>query len=1101
MSELRGLPRLPDGLLRWTGLPGAATAHALVQAAEAATGPLCVLAHDPGIAARLEEELRFFGGSGLPILALPDYETLPYDLYSPHPDIISQRLRALARLPDLRRGVVIVDVLCALQRLPPRRFIDAHALSLAVGEELDLEAFRARLVAAGYLGVPQVGAPGEFALRGSLFDIYPMGSEVPYRIDLLDRDLDSIRSFDPESQRSLERVERLELLPAREFPFSPEAIKEFRRRFRVRFPGDLTRMPLYRDLGDGIASAGIEHYLPLFHEQTATLFDYLPAQSVLVLPGDQAAQLAETWRMIEERHAERCHDIERPILDPAELYLDPEQWSALAEQRPRILLQAGSEPDASATTVDFGAEPPPAARLDPRRPESVDGLRTSAACGHPRPHADRRREPGRRETLREMLHTPAHRRQVPDWAAVHRQRRAAGDRRGAGGRRPAAAAGRRRHRRREPDLRRARGAAAPPRRARPTRRLIRNLTELGRAIRSCTSSTAWGAIWASKRWRSAAAAASTWPSNTPTGPRFTCRSAAWSWSTATPAPTPPTRRCTSSAAATGSAPSARRASRCATRRPSCWPSTPSAPPAAGTPSRCRTTTRASRPAFRSRKPPDQARAISEVLADIGSDKPMDRVVCGDVGFGKTEVAMRAAFVAAHAGQQVAVLVPTTLLAQQHAEIVQQPHGRLAAARGGADALRVAQEQQQILADLAAGKLDIVIGTHRLLQKDVKFQRLGLLIIDEEHRFGVKQKEAFKALRAEVDVLTLTATPIPRTLSLAMSGLRDLSIIATPPPRRMAVKTFVRPFDAELVREACLREFKRGGQVYFLHNKVETIERVAHDLAQLLPEATLRVGHGQLPERDARTHHGGLPPPPLQPAGVHAPSSRAASTCRPPTPSSSTAPTPWAWPSCTSCAAGSGARTTRPMRTCWCPAATRSRATRSSAWRPSSPWANWASASRWPATTWKSAAPASCWATSRAATSRRSASRCSTTAGTGRARHPRRPRAGFRRRRAARARTSTWASPALLPTDYVPDVHQRLVLYKRIASAPTTTELDELQVETIDRFGPLEEPARNLFRIARLRIHARACGVERLELGAERRLGHFHRRDANRPRPG
>jgi len=1085
MSEFPGLPRLPDGLLRWTGLPGAATAHALVLAAEAASGPLCVLAHDPGIAARLEEELRFFGGSALPILALPDYETLPYDLYSPHPDIISQRLRALARLPDLRRGIVIVDVLCALQRLPPRRFIDAHALSLAVGEDLDLEAFRARLVAAGYLGVPQVSAPGEFALRGSLFDIYPMGSEVPYRIDLLDRDLDSIRSFDPESQRSLERVERLELLPAREFPFSPEAIKEFRRRFRLRFPGDLTRMPLYRDLGDGIASAGIEHYLPLFHEQTATLFDYLPARSVLVLPGDEVAQLAETWRMIEERHAERCHDIERPILDPAELYLDPTQWSALAGQRPRILLQGGSEPDASVASIDFGAEPPPAARLDPRRPESVTAFALQLREDTHGRTLIAAESPGRRELLLEQLRTqglsPA---QVPDWATflassaplaitvaplasgvrlaaprvtIYAEEQLFGER----------ARQERRRRRVERDPARLIQQLAD---LRPGAPVVHEDYGVGR-YRGMTTMEVGGTTGEFLVLEYAE------------GDKIYVPVAALdrvSRYTGAPPESAPLHKLGSEAWSKARARAAQRIRDAAAELLDVYSRRAARPGTALLVDEAQL--RAFEAGFPFEETADQATAIEQVIADLGAPKPMDRVVCGDVGFGKTEVALRAAFVAVQAGKQVAVLVPTTLLAQQHYQTFADRFADWPVRIDSLSRMRGDAQAKAVLAGLAEGKVDVVVGTHRLLQASVKFKDLGLLIVDEEHRFGVKDKERLKQLRAEVDVLTLTATPIPRTLNMSLGGLRDLSLITTPPASRLAIRTFVSEWNDALVREACVRELRRGGQVYFVYNAVDTIERKGQQLADLLPEARIAIGHGQMRERDLEQvmldfyHRRSnlLLCTTIIESGIDVPSANTIVIER---------------------ADRFGLAQLHQLR---------GRVGRS----------------HHQAYAYLLAPPKEALTPDAAKRLEAIATLDELGSGFVLATHDLEIRGagellgdeqsgqiheiGFALYMELLERAVTALKsgrepdlerplhhgpevelhvPALLPEAYLPDVHTRLVMYKRIASAPTTVELDELQAENIDRFGPLEEPARNLFRIARLRIHARACGVERIELGA------------------
>jgi transcription-repair coupling factor (superfamily II helicase) len=398
-------PVLPsDGRprVRWHGLAGAAAALYLPRAATQLNQPLLIVARDAAEMSRLEDELRFFAPPSLPIVAFPDYETLPYDQFSPHPDIISQRLRTLSRLPALGAGIIITDLPTSLQRLPPRSFIDGHALALRVGEQLALEPFRLRLTAAGYASVPQVAAPGEFAIRGSLFDIFPMGSEVPLRIDLFDLQIDSIRSFDPDTQRSDARLERLELLPAREFSLAPESIRDFRRRFRTRFEGDLTRMPLYRDVGDGLAPAGIEYYLPLFFEATASLFDYLPHGAVIALPGDHPVLLPPVWRSIEERYDERRYDIEHPVLAPAEIFLTPEEWVIAAGERRQLLL--GGDPDAhdGIETADLRTGAAPAVRLDPRREETIRAFAEDIAA-RPGRILLAAESPGRRELLFDLL--------------------------------------------------------------------------------------------------------------------------------------------------------------------------------------------------------------------------------------------------------------------------------------------------------------------------------------------------------------------------------------------------------------------------------------------------------------------------------------------------------------------------------------------------------------------------------------------------------------------------------------------------------------------------------------------------------------------------
>ena len=420
----RILPDQQHPLLRWTGLAGAGTALHLARSTTGIRAPLLLVAADAAGATRLEEEIRFFAPATLPVLAFPGYETLPYDQFSPHPDIISQRLRTLARLPTLGRAIVVTDLPTALQRLPPRSFIDGHALAIDVGQELDLAAFRLRLAAAGYASVPEVGAPGEFAIRGSLFDVFPMGSEVPLRIDLMDLRVESVRSFDAETQRSGETLPRVDLLPAREFGLGAESVRDFRRRFRTRFEGDLTRMPLYRDVGEGLAPAGIEYYLPLFFDETTSLFDYLPASAIVALPTEYPAVLASAWAPVEERFEERRYDIEHPVLAPGEIFLPPADWQAASARSPRLLLGDGDQrpagvrgikEDAStvddagasgdhdkAPVLDLGTSVAPALRIDQRREDSIKDFATRLA-NHDGRVLLAAESAGRRELLRDLL--------------------------------------------------------------------------------------------------------------------------------------------------------------------------------------------------------------------------------------------------------------------------------------------------------------------------------------------------------------------------------------------------------------------------------------------------------------------------------------------------------------------------------------------------------------------------------------------------------------------------------------------------------------------------------------------------------------------------
>ena len=1065
--------------MHWAGLAGAGAVLRLAEAAERAGRPLLVIAPDAAEATRLEDELRFFAPAGLPVLAFPGYETLPYDQFSPHPDIISQRLRALALLPMMGRGLVVTDLPTALQRLAPRSFLDGNALSLEVGRPLDLAAFRVRLATAGYASVPQVGEPGDFAIRGSLFDLYPMGADAPLRIDLLDDRVDSIRHFDAETQRSGERVQRVELLPAREFALGPDSIRDFRRRFRTRFEGDLTRMPVYRDVGDGLAPAGIEYYLPLFHQQTSTLFDYLPAGATVAIPADTDRVLATAWTSVLERYEERRYDIEHPVLEPAEIFLAPDEWTASLAVHQRIVLGAAGD-----DAADLATEDAPPLRLDPRRTDSVAGFAATLAA-HPGRVLIAAESPGRRELLLELLrphgveprpvggwhdflaadvrlgitvaplaagvHLPA------DGMTLYAETQLFGER----------ARQERRRRRSERDPARIIQQLSD---LRPGAPVVHEDYGVGRYL-GLTTMTAGGheaeflvleyadgdklyvpvqSLERVSRYTGATA---------DEAPLHRLGSEQWSKARARAAAK------IRDAAAELLDVYARRAAR------------------QGHAHACDDAQlRAFAAGFPFEETADQAAAIAAVVDDLRSPRPMDRVVCGDVGFGKTEVALRAAFVAVQGGKQVAVLVPTTLLAQQHWQSFADRFADWPVRVELLSRFRGDAQSKATLTALAEGRVDIVVGTHRLLQPGVKFRNLGLLVIDEEHRFGVRDKERLKALRAEVDVLTLTATPIPRTLNMALGGIRDLSLISTPPAGRLSIKTFVSEWADPVIREACLRELRRGGQVYFVHNAVETIDNMARRLVELVPEARIAIGHGQMRERDLEQvmldfYHKRanlLLCTTIIESGIDVPTANTIIIDR---------------------ADRFGLAQLHQMR---------GRVGRSHH-----------QAYAYMLTPPKNAMTAD-------AVRRLEAIESLEDLGAGfvLATHDLEIRGagellgegqsgqiqeiGFAlymellERAVATMRAGRVPElerplhhgpevdlhvPALLPEAFLPDVHARLVLYKRISSVASEAELDDLLAEATDRYGVLPEPARNLFRIARLRVAASRLGIERLDVGA------------------
>ncbi|MGH8265914.1 MAG: transcription-repair coupling factor, partial [Steroidobacteraceae bacterium] len=839
---------------RWHQLYGSAAALALAEAAGADPRLYVVIADAARELERLTAELRFFGGDALPLLRLPDWEVLPYDLFSPHPDITSERLRTLFELPRTRRGCLAVAADTLLQRLPPRDYVQGRAFELARGQPLALEPFRQRLLEAGYASVSQVVSPGEFAVRGSLLDVFPMGSPTPLRIDLFDEEIEAIRRFDPETQRSLDSLDAVRLLPAREVPLDGPAVKDFRRRFRTRFEGDPNKTGIYRGVSEGLAPAGVEFYQPLFFESTATLFDYLPADAVIARDAALSGTLLKAWADIEARYEDRRHDIERPVLRPAELFLEPAQLAAALGGFASITLDAfKAESELAGATCavrNFPTAAPRELRIDVHAQQPFAPLDSFLRQfdGRVLIAAD---SPGRREVLQETLRAQQHEVvTVAGWKAF-----AAGDARLA-----LAIA---------PDLE-GLTLTAPPlaviaeaqlfgARARQERRrkrvsdpqaILRDLQDLNPGAPVVHEEYGVGryagltpmeiagqpgeflvleyldgdrvyvpvhALHLVSRYTGAA------PESAPLHKLGTDQ-----WARAR-------KRAAEQIRDVAAELLDLYARRKAQRGLSLTVSEPDYQTFAN--------------AFPFEETEDQAETIRQVLADLASERPMDRIVCGDVGFGKTEVAMRAAFVAAQAGRQVAVLAPTTLLVQQHLANFRDRFADWPVRIEPLSRFGTSKETRVALAGLEQGKVDIVIATHRLLHSHARFKDLGLLIIDEEQRFGVRDKQRLQALRANVHVLTLTATPIPRTLNMALGGLRDLSLITTAPAARLAIRTFLIEWHGPTLREAALRELRRGGQIYFVHNEVRSIGKIAAELQALVPEASVRIGHGQMRERE------------------------------------------------------------------------------------------------------------------------------------------------------------------------------------------------------------------------------------------------------------
>ncbi|MFZ5575323.1 MAG: transcription-repair coupling factor [Pseudomonadota bacterium] len=833
-------PAAPPARRRQTGLAGAADALYLAELARHAAPQLvvCASAWD---ANRLAEELRWFDPE-LRVCAFPDWETLPYDAFSPHPDLISERLATLYQISRGEFDIAVVAFSTALYRLAPPAFLAAHTFFLKQKDTLDEAAFRAQMALGGYTHVNQVYAPGEFSVRGGLIDLFPMGSAVPYRIDLFDNEIETIRAFDVDTQRSIYPVDAVRLLPAREFPLDEAGITRFRQAFRERFEGDPSKSKLYKDVSNGLAPAGIEYYLPLFFEHTATLFDYLPKTVRLVFHGALDAAGQAFWADAQGRYRLLSGDQDRPLLPPAEIFLSTESFFVLARAHERLDVDQAGE---------GLARPVPPVAVDRREAHPVaklrgfiDGFAGKVLIVAP--------SAGRRETLHEYLAEHGLDAKLcegwagclPDAGRILLTHGPLAEGFVTADGRLAVVT--------ETEL-----YAIPPktRRAREARatqidNLLRDLSELkpgdpvvhaqygvGQYLGLVSmdlgdGDTEFLQLEYAKGDKLYVPVANLHLISRYSGagegevPLHKLGTDQWEKAR---------RRAMQAARDTAAELLNLYALRAAREGHAFQFSMHDY--------------EAFAEGFGYEETPDQAAAIAAVMADMQSGKPMDRLVCGDVGFGKTEVALRAAFMAVMGGYQVAVLVPTTLLAEQHFNNFSDRFSQWPVKLAELSRFRSPKEQAEALKALAEGRLDIVIGTHRLIQKDVKFARLGLVILDEEHRFGVRQKERLKALRAEVDVLTLTATPIPRTLAMSLEGIRDFSVIATAPQKRLAVKTFVQPFSGGLIREAVLRELKRGGQVYFLHNEVSTIEAMRERLEKLLPEARIRVGHGQMGERE------------------------------------------------------------------------------------------------------------------------------------------------------------------------------------------------------------------------------------------------------------
>ncbi|MGZ8928623.1 MAG: transcription-repair coupling factor, partial [Methylobacter sp.] len=1032
---------------------------------------------------RLEHELSFFLQNEHPILHFPDWETLPYDVFSPLPEIISERLRTLALLPQVKRGALVVPVTTLMHRLAPREHVLANSFAVKTGDDFNLELNRLKLESVGYQCVSQVYQHGEFAVRGSIVDLFPMGSKTPFRIELFDDEIESIRTFDPETQRSLEICERIELFPAREFPFTDESIKHFRQTFREYFPETSPKNHLYNDVTKGITPGGIEYYLPLFVEHTATLFDYLPASAVLVTSEAFSSTSQAFYAEAEDRFQQRKYDVDRPLLNPELLFLLADELVQRTLSFARITLESIKSTDNQGS--DFNCHALPDVTLDAKLKNPAQKLQqfigefdgkilfVAESAGH------------REGLIYKLKHHKISVKQVESWQQFLKSEISpcilvAPMDQGLWLENPAIAiitesqlSGEKVQQRRR---RRKSGA-------RELENIVNNLNQLTIGSPVVHQEHGVGRYLGLQTLKFGGIAAEflalEYANNdklyVPVSSlhvigRYTGMSpenaplhklGGDQWSKAKKKAMERIR----DVAAELLEIHAKRA----VKKGHAF-------------TIADTDYQAFADAFPFEETPDQQAAIEMILEDMASPQPMDRVICGDVGFGKTEVSMRAAFIAVQSGKQVAILVPTTLLAQQHYQNFRDRFADWPVRIEVTSRFISPKQQKEIAYDLEQGKVDIVIGTHKLLSPEIKYKALGLVVIDEEHRFGVRQKEHFKKLRNELDMLTLTATPIPRTLNMAMSGLRDISIIASPPPNRHAIKTFISEWIDSQVKEACLREIKRGGQVFFLHNDVKTMEKMATELRQLVPEARIEMAHGQMPERELERimldfYHQRfnlLLCSTIIESGIDIPSANTIVINR---------------------ADKLGLAQLHQLR---------GRVGRS----------------HHRAYAYFIVPPKTLMSSD--AIKRLEAVEASGDLGAGfmLSSHDMEIRGagellgddqsgqiqeiGFTLytellERAVNALKSgkqpeletpmdkgpevDLQTAALIPENYLPDIHARLVLYKRISSTETKDDLRELQIEMIDRFGLLPEPVKTLFSITELKQQAEKLGVRKIEAGA------------------
>ncbi len=1068
------LPQRSHDKMIWGGLRGCAVAMTIATAAAKANHPLIVITPDTQSANRLERELKIFLAADMEVWHFPDWETLPYDNFSPHEDIISDRLLVLSKLPNLRKGLLVVPVTTLLYRLMPKAYIGSQHFSLKVGDNFDWETTKRQLVESGYQCVSQVMTHGEFATRGSIVDIFPMGLERPVRIDLFDNEIDSLRLFDPETQRSDEKIETLNCLPAREFPLTPEAIALFRQQWRSQFAGDPAVCNIYQDISQGRPSSGIEYYLPLFFNSTSTLFDYMPENATIIRYDHLEPASTQFWQDIHVRYEQYRHDIQRPILPPQSLFIQTNELFAKLKEFSQIEITTNGE-------GQFGTHALAPIPIEPRQDKPLAALETFLAQTDS-PVLICAESAGRREIISELLKRhDIHPKLYKDWQTFF----ASNDSLGlvvapidegvaidspkmiwiAESQLYGQQVMQRRRRKKE---------------TKDYAEQIRDLSELtlgdpvvhidhgvGRyrglvhlsvdnigaeyLILEYADNDKLYVPVSSLHLISQYSGAAV--SNAPLHKLGTEQ-----WDKAKKKATQKAHDVAAELLDIYAKRGAKQGYRFNTADAQYFQFASS---------------------FPFEETEDQAKAIAAVLEDMRSEKSMDRLVCGDVGFGKTEVALRAAFIAVQDGKQVVLLVPTTLLAQQHYETFTDRFADWPVRIEVLSRFRSKKEQEKVLEQLNQGSIDIIIGTHKLIQEEVKPKNLGLVIIDEEHRFGVRQKERLKALRQEVDILTLTATPIPRTLNMALSSLRDLSIIATPPAKRLSIKTFVREYHLPLILEAIMRELMRGGQVYYLHNDVDTIEKTARELAEALPQARVAYAHGQMRERQLEhvmsdfyhQRFNILVCTTIIETGIDVPSANTIIIDR---------------------ADKLGLAQLHQLRGrvgrshhqayAYCLTPPTKRLTADAVKRLQALESLEELGSGFTLATHDLEI--------RGAGELLGEEQSGDINAIGFSlymelldRAIRALKAGKKAELDAPLRHGTIIDlglSALIPDDYLPDVHTRLVLYKRIANAQHDNELNDIQVEMIDRFGLLPVPTKDLFKITSIKLKAQPIGIKKIE---------------------